>query len=112
VTEYFDRLRGGTTLYFGSEGISDVRLILMHYGEDPIRVIEAFWQERKGGDFCVVPITAYGSFPRRDLCTQQSLVAALQTATIPLGGVEERKWREACEAHHVAWPKRLQPKAA
>ena len=81
MTEYFDRLKGGTTIYYGSEGVSDVRLILMHFGEDPARVIDAFWQEKKG-DFLVVPIVAYGAPPRRDLCSQTSLLGALQTVTI------------------------------
>jgi hypothetical protein len=112
VTEYFDKVRGGCTLYYGSEGVNDVRFVLMHFGEDPSRVIEAFWSEKKGGDFVVTPIVAYGAPPRRDLCTQKSLVSALQTATIPLGGVEEARWRGVCEFHAVQWPRRLQEKAA
>lgn len=111
MTEYFDRLKGGTTIYYGSEGVSDVRLILMHFGEDPARVIDAFWQEKKG-DFLVVPIVAYGAPPRRDLCSQTSLLGALQTVTIGLGGTEEKQWREVCAFHNVTWPRRLQGKAA
>ena len=106
MTDYFDRLKGGTTIYYGSEGVSDVRLILMHYGEDPDRVISAFWAERKG-DFLVAPIVAYGAVPRRELCSQQSLVDALRTVRIEPGSTIEMKWKELCEQMAVAWPKRL-----
>jgi len=40
--------------------------------------------------------------PRRDLCTQQSLVAALQSVTLEPGGFIEMKWRKLCEDMNVA----------
>ena len=50
---------------------------------------------------------AYGNPPRKELCTQKSLLAALQTVTFDVGSATEMQWRAVCEALHVAWPKRL-----
>ena len=55
----------------------------------------------------VVPLFAYGEVPRRELCTQESLEAALQTVVIEPGGQIEQKWKLLCEQMHVAWPQRL-----
>ena len=111
MAEYFDKVRGGVTLYYGSEGVSDVRFLLMHHGEDRELCMKQFWDEHNG-DYAVVPIVAYGFVPRRALCTQRSLVDALQTLTPDPGGVSEMKWKQLCEQMNVAWPKRLQGKAA
>jgi hypothetical protein len=112
MAEFFDRTRGGMTLYFGSEeGYSDVRFMLMHHGEDRELAMKAFWEEH-GGDFAVVPIVAYGFVPRRELCTQRSLVDALQTVRLEAGGHIEMKWRDLCQQMNVSWPARLKPKAA
>jgi hypothetical protein len=40
------------------------------------------------------------------------LASALQTVQLEPGGFIEMKWRELCEQMNVAWPKRLQGKAA
>ena len=113
MTEYFKHVRGGFTLYcHGDSGdIADVRYVLGIFGEDPAKILEAFWQERTG-DFLVVPLFAYGGVPRRQLSSQQSLTAALQSVTIEPGGFVEMKWKELCQQMSVAWPKRLQGKAA
>jgi len=108
VTEHFKHVRGGFTIYVGGDDveIADVRFVLAHFGEDAAKVIESFWKERSG-DFSIVPLFAYGAVPRRDLCTQQSLAAALQSVAIEPGSFTEMKWRKLCEDMAVAWPKRL-----
>jgi hypothetical protein len=113
MTEFFKHVKGGFTIYVGGEDveIADVRFVLAYFGEDATKVIEAFWQERRG-EFSIVPLFAYGGVPRRELCTQQSLVGALQTVTLEPGSFTEMKWRKLCAEMNVAWPKRLQGKAA
>lgn len=113
MTEHFQHVRGGFTLYLGGDhgDISDCRFVLGHFGEDADKIIKAFWQERRG-DFVVVPLFCYGAPPRRELCTQQSLAAAVKTLTIEPGGMVEKKWKEVCLHLNVAWPSRLSPKAA
>ncbi len=108
MTEHFEHTRGSFTIYVGGrdDAIDNVRFVLAFFGEDPAKVIEAFWKEHRG-DYAIVPLFAYGAVPRRDLCTQHSLVAALQTVTLEPGGVIEQRWRKLCEQMNVAWPKRL-----
>jgi hypothetical protein len=80
--------------------------VLAFFGEDPAKVVEAFWQEHRG-DFTVVQVFGYGAVPRRELCSQESLVGALRTVSIERGSMIELKWKQLCEQMNVAWPKRL-----
>jgi hypothetical protein len=84
-------------------GTTDVRFALCRHGEDVTKVLEAFWRERRG-DFLAVPLVGYGEAPRSDLCTKQSLKAALATAVIPPGSRSEQLWQEACAQHGVPYP--------
>ena len=108
MTEYFPHVRGGCTIYVGGHDteITDVRFVLAFYGEDPEKVIEAFWREYRG-DFVVVPLFGFGAVPRRELCSKESLTAALQSVTIEPGGFVEQKWKILCEQISVTWPERL-----
>jgi hypothetical protein len=62
MTDNFQHVKGAFTLYCGGDDveIADVRFVLAHFGEDPAKVIAAFWQERRG-DFLIVPLFAYGA---------------------------------------------------
>jgi hypothetical protein len=111
MTDYFKRVTGNFSLYSDAAGSPDVRFAVAHFGEDAELVVAAFWKER-GGDFSIVPLFAFGAAPRRDLCTQKSLVAALQTVQFDLGSRTEQQWKACCEHHKVPWPKRLQGEAA
>ena len=113
MTDHFPHVRGSFSIYVGGrdDTIDNVRFVLAFFGEDPTKVIEAFWQEHHG-DYAIVPLFAYGAVPRRELCTQKSLTAALQTVDIGPGRFTEMKWKKLCEQMNVAWPKRLQGKAA
>jgi hypothetical protein len=112
VTTYFEHIKGGFSLYVDTEDVSlsNVRFLLMRYGEDPDVVLKTFWEEHPNGDFLVCPMTAYGLPPRRKLCSQKSLSAALQTVVLEHDGFFEKKWKQLAEEFEVAWPKRLQPK--
>jgi hypothetical protein len=107
--KYFGRVKGGMTLHCEDvEGIS-VRFILGYFGEDPAKLIAAFWKEQEGAaSFQVVPVFAYGEAPRSELCTQQSLAAALQSVTLERDGIIEKKWKELAEEFDVTW--RLRPR--
>jgi hypothetical protein len=109
VAEFFGSVRGALSVYCDSNDgtLTDARFILCRYGEDPDKVVATFWREHQSGNFSVVPLFAHGLPPRSELCSQRSLAAALQTATIEPGGTVEQQWKAACEAHNVAWPKRL-----
>ena len=110
MTDHFPHVRGSFSIYCGGrdDAIDQVRFVLAFFGEDPAKIVEAFWKEhRYSGDFTIVPLFAFGAVPRRDLCTQESLVAALRSVTIEPGGIVETKWKRLCEQMHVAWPKRL-----
>ena len=113
MADLFPHIRGSFSIYVGdrSDAIDNVRFVLGFFGEDAQLIIEQFWKEHRG-DFTVVPLFAYGAVPRRELCTQRSLTAALQTVTIGAGSFDEMKWKKLCEQFDVAWPKRLQSKAA
>ena len=113
MTEFFDKVRGALSCYTdASDGqLTDVRIILCRFGEDPQKAIDQFWKENHGS-FAVIPLFAYGNPPRKELCSRTSLAAALQTVTFDTGSATERQWKEAAEALHVAWPKRLTPRAA
>jgi hypothetical protein len=108
MTGFFPHTRGSFTLYCGGadDAISNVRFVLGHFGEDAQLIVEQFWKEHRG-DYTIVPVFGYGGVPRRELCTQQSLVTALQSVSIEAGGMIEMKWKKLCEELHVAWPKRL-----
>jgi hypothetical protein len=109
MTEFFDKVRGALSCYCdAADGhLTDVRIILCRFGEDPQKAIAQFWRENTG-DFSVVPLVAYGAAPRWELCSPKSLVAALQTVTFDVGSRTEQIWKAACEHHSVSWPKRLQ----
>jgi hypothetical protein len=113
VTEFFNSVRGALSVYCDSNDgmLTDARFILARHGEDPDKVVAAFWREHNSGNFAVIPLFAYGNPPRKELCSQRSLAAAVQTAAIEPGGVVEQQWKSVCEAHDVAWPKRLQTAA-
>jgi hypothetical protein len=113
VTELFQHVKGGFTIYAGGSDVEipDVRFALANFGEDAAKIVERFWRERSG-DFIIVPLFGYGGVPRRELCTQQSLVDALQSVTIEPGSFTEMKWKELCQQMSVAWPKRLTKEAA
>ena len=106
--KYFGRVKGGMTLHCEDVEGTSVRFILGRFGEDPTKLIDAFWEEQTG-DFEIVPLFSYGAGPRSELCTARSLAVALQTLSVELGGRVEQQWKAACEAHSVAWPKRLTP---
>jgi hypothetical protein len=108
VTSYFSHVRGGQTTYVGGDGnsITECRRMLIYHGEDVDKCLKAFWSEHNG-DFVIIPETGYGIAPRRDLCSQRSLVEALKTAEIERGGFVEKQWKDVCKFYHVAWPKRL-----
>jgi hypothetical protein len=114
VSEFFASVRGALSVYCDNNDgtLTDARFILARFGEDPDKVIAAFWREHADGRFSIVPLFAYGTAPRTELCSQRSLAAALQTATIEPSSVVEQQWKAVCEAHNVAWPKRLESKAA
>jgi hypothetical protein len=110
MTELFPHVRGSFSIYVGgrADAIDQVRFVLAFFGEDPAKVVEQFWKEHRSGDFTVVPLFGYGQqVPRRELCTQESLVDALRTVVIEPGGQIEQKWKLLCEQMNVAWPKRL-----
>jgi hypothetical protein len=108
MTGFFDRVRGAPTTYLDATdgNMTDVRLVIARFGEDPEKVLRQFWKEHDGS-FAVVPLFAYGNPPRKQLCTARSLAAAVQSVELETGSTAEQAWREACDFHHVAWPKRL-----
>jgi hypothetical protein len=110
VTEFFGGVRGALSVYCDSDDgqLADARFVLARFGEDPDKVVATFWREHNSGNFSVIPLFAYGVAPRSELCSQRSLAAALQTVTIEPSSVVEQQWKVVCEAHNVAWPKRLQ----
>lgn len=111
MTAFFDKVRSAPSTYVDSNDgmLTDVRLVLYRHGEDAQKVIQTFYEEHRGEcNFAIVPLPAFGNPPRKELCTQKSLVDALQTAQIEPNGHHEMQWKLVCEFHHVAWPKRLQ----
>ena len=118
MADFFSHIRGSYSIYVGGrdDGIDNVRFVLGFFGEDAQLIIEQFYKEHpRATDFTVVPLFAFGAVPRRELCSQESLVEALRTVRIEPGGMIEQKWKQLCEQLAVAWPKRLQrqtPEAA
>jgi hypothetical protein len=114
MSEHFSSIKTAPSIYVDNDdgALRDCRFILCRFGESADLAIQAFWKEHGDGNFAVAPVFSYGNAPRPDLCTQQSLVTALQSATIEPGSMIEQQWRAVCEHHSVAWPRRLQPKAA
>jgi hypothetical protein len=82
VTEFFGSVRGALSVYCSSdEGqLTDARFVLARFGEDQDKVVAAFFHEHSDARFSIVPLFAYGSPPRKELCTKQSLTAALKSA--------------------------------
>ena len=111
MTSYFSKIRSAPTTYVDDNdgALIDSRFVVYRHGEDPGTVVRQFWVEHGGeGPFDIIPVCSFGNAPRRELCTQKSLVAALQTAEIDPGSVTEMHWRAVVEHHKVHWPKRLQ----
>jgi hypothetical protein len=104
----FPHTKGGITMYCGGDdaAITDARFVLGIFGEDANKIVAACSRERRG-DFVLVPLFAYGSAPRAELCSKASLMAALEVAQIEPGSVTEQQWRKACDHHGVPWPERL-----
>jgi hypothetical protein len=113
VSDFFGSVRGALSTYCDNNdgALTDARFVLARFGEDPEKVVAAFWREHADGRFSIVPLFAYGTAPRSELCSQRSLAAALQTVTIEPSSVIEQQWQKVCAAHNVAWPKRLQSAA-
>lgn len=84
--------------------------MLARFGEDPNTVLRVFYNEHPTANFMVVPLYAYGLPPRRELCSQQSLTAALQSVAIEPGSTVEQRWKELAAEFDIAWPSRLTPK--
>jgi len=103
VTEFFGSVRGALSVYCSSdEGqLTDARFVLARFGEDQDKVVAAFFHEHSDARFSIVPLFAYGSPPRKELCRKQSLTAALKSAKIEPNGTVEQAWKEACLLHKV-----------
>jgi hypothetical protein len=103
VTEFFGSVRGALSVYCSSDDgqLTDARFVLARFGEDPDKVVAAFWREHGDGRFAIVPLFAYGSPPRPELCTRSSLREALKTARFEENGTVAMAWKAACEAHNV-----------
>jgi hypothetical protein len=119
--KFFDTVRGGFTLHGDSgDQYTSTQFCLARFGESPDRVLEVFYQENPQANYLLVPLFAYGLPPRRELCTQQSLAAALQSVTLERDSIVETKWKQLAEEFDCSWPKRLsrynkqetEPKAA
>jgi hypothetical protein len=112
---FFPHTKGGYTIHVPThgDGPANVHYVLGYYGEDLGKMCETFWGENDG-TFIIIPILAWGMCPRPELCTPQSLSAALKNANIEAGSTVEQAWQRACDRHHVPWPKQRQkePKAA
>jgi hypothetical protein len=110
MAEFFSSTRGGITLYVDSHDgtLTDCRFVMARFGEDPDKIVATFWREHGDANFSIVPLFAYGSAPRAELCSQRSLAAAMQSVEIEPGDFIEQQWKAVCAAHNVAWPKRLQ----
>jgi hypothetical protein len=104
VSEFFKHVNGGFSMHVDGDGdaITNVRFALARFGEDPARVLKAFWEETQSGNFEVVILYAHGSPPRRQLCTQQSLASALQSVTLERDSIVEKQWKELAEHLDVA----------
>lgn len=110
MTDFFGKLRNAPSTYLDDNdgALSDVRLVIYRFGEDPQTVIQTFFEEHRGhANFAIIPLPAYGLPPRKELCTQKSLVSALQVAVVEPNSVQEQSWKSCCELHSVSWPKRL-----
>jgi hypothetical protein len=114
VAEFFGSVRGALSVYCDNNdgALTDARFVLARFGEDPALVVAQFWREHNSANFSVIPLFAHGNPPRTELCSQRSLASALQTVTLEASGVVEQQWQQVCAAHNVAWPKRLESKAA
>jgi hypothetical protein len=110
-SKYFGRLKGGVSLHCEDAEDTAVRFILLKFGEDTTKAIAWFWKEYHEdggtGSFTVVPLFSFGSAPRIELCSQQSLATALQSVTLDRDSLVEKAWKEAAEELNVAWPVRL-----
>ena len=103
MTEFFGSVRGALSVYCSSDDgqLTDARFVLARFGEDQDKVVAAFFHEHSDARFSIVPLFAYGSPPRKELCRKQSLTAALKSAKIEPNGTVEQAWKEACLLHKV-----------
>ena len=65
MTNFFEHVRGGFSIHVANEGdgVPNVRFALARFGEDPDRVLAAFWSETNSADCEIIPLFAYGSPP-------------------------------------------------
>ena len=105
MSEFFGSVRGALSVYCSSDDgqLTDARFVLARFGEDADLVVSTFWKEHGDGRFAIVPLFAHGSPPRPELCSRQSLTAALKSAKIEPNGTVEMAWKSAGEAHKVPW---------
>ena len=49
MTDYFPHVRGSFSIYVGGrdDAIDQVRFVLGFFGEDPAKIVEAFWKEHR-----------------------------------------------------------------
>lgn len=103
---FFGKVRGGLTLHVHEEEGVNCRFALGFFGEDPQLLIRQFETEISQECF-IIPVFAYNAVPRHQLCSQRSLVAALQTVDLEIDSVPWTRWRELAEEFDVSWPRRL-----
>ena len=74
MVEYFDKVRSAPSTYVDSNDgmMTDVRLVIYRHGEDPQKVIAAFYAEHREANFAIIPLPSFGNPPRRDLCSPRS----------------------------------------
>jgi hypothetical protein len=100
---FFSKARGGFTLFVDEHEFSGSdRFIKVRFGEDPDACMAAFYKEHNVS-YEVAPMVFFGSPPRKELSTKQSLTMALKTAKIPEGSSAEILWKECCAYHKVPW---------
>ena len=63
MSNYFTAVKGGFSIHVEEDEFAGVRFCLARFGEDPDKVLDAFWRENNSSDFEIVPVFAYGSPP-------------------------------------------------
>lgn len=106
MDELFGRVRAVTTMYTPDVEDINPRFVLAIFGEDAALVVQQCSEETPG-DFLPVPVFAYNAVPRRQLCSQRSLSAALAVVDLQVDSIPWKQWRELAEEFGCAWPKRL-----
>jgi hypothetical protein len=108
--EYFNHCRGGFTLYSTKhfDHMVHPTFALAYFGEDMQKVVDQFWRETSTNvDIVVIPVFAFGSPPRRQLTTPESLAAALETIHLQPGNALTMRYQELARDLGVPWPDRL-----